>query len=125
MKIFLLQVFFLDYGHPGKAKFKDLKKYLGKFSYMPIQAVKMRFANIKALYDDDKFYKTNACSTLNDLCSELLVARIFCHDSNGDIYVHLFNTQGYDIGDLMIKQNLAAPRDDLVVTSKENPYFPG
>lgn len=105
---------YVDYGNRALIKFVDLKEYEDKFSYLPYQAVKMHFVNMEAKDPSDECQMKDAMDQVMEMCYQRMMRIDIVHNFGpGQVFVKVFNEDGFDVGEILIRKNIVAARKEI------------
>ncbi|XP_021694879.1 uncharacterized protein LOC5570125 isoform X2 [Aedes aegypti] len=109
----LVEVFYVDYGNKENVRLADLRLWDDRFDYLPFQAVHCRLANVGRLRDDD----VRATEALREeILDRLVVVEVLDIRSYWEVLVYGAGMQ--DIGQLMVRRNMARTRQPIVISEK-------
>ncbi|KXJ71624.1 hypothetical protein RP20_CCG020140 [Aedes albopictus] len=110
----LVEVFYLDYGNKENVRLKDLRMWDDRFDYLPFQAVHCRLGNVSRLRDDDE----RATAALREeIQDRLVVVNVLDIRSYWEVLVYGAVMQ--DIGQMMVRRNMARTREPIVISEKD------
>ncbi len=103
---------YVDYGNRAIIDCEHLKQYDDQFSYLPYQAVRLQFVNIEAVDSTDDVQKNKAVSELMNMCYQRMMRLDIVQNSGVDqVLVRVYDENGFDIGEMMIRKRLAARKE--------------
>ncbi|XP_053659790.1 tudor domain-containing 6-like [Anopheles marshallii] len=113
-----VSVFYVDYGNTAMVGSNEVRRWEDRFKYIPFQAVCCRISNIQRI-------KPCHLEAIQQLYSSILdkQLRAMIIDNKHPWEVILYDKDNFDIGEQLIKANLALPRKPC--RFDENSYIPG
>ncbi|XP_065078217.1 uncharacterized protein krimp isoform X1 [Ochlerotatus camptorhynchus] len=110
----LMDVFYLDYGNRENVRLEDLRMWDDRFDYLPFQAVHCRLANVSRLREDD----ARATAALREeILDRLMMVKVLDIRSYWEVLV--YGAEMVDIGQLMVRRNMARTRQPIVMSEKD------
>ncbi|XP_062539771.1 uncharacterized protein LOC134207835 isoform X3 [Armigeres subalbatus] len=111
----LVEVFYLDYGNRENVQLSDLRLWDDRFDYLPFQAVHCRLGNVCQLRENDD----RATEALREeILDRLVVVKVLDIRSYWEVLV--YGAEMQDIGQLMVRRNMARTRQPIVISEKNS-----
>lgn len=114
--VFSFQVKLVDYGNHCKIPFSNLRQWSYQCSHLPFQTIEITIENVKA---DPEVDQEKATILLAERISQMQIKALIIQNI-GDIVVRLYDDNGEDVGDWLVKQKLAKSNRFEIVQSVEN-----
>lgn len=111
----LIEVFYLDYGNRENVRLENLRMWDDRFDYLPFQAVHCRLGNVSRLREDD----ARATAALQaQILDRLVLVKVLDIRSYWEVLV--YGAEMMDIGQLMVRSNMARKRRPMVISGKNS-----